>query len=161
MDKSIKILSDLTHYMKYAKYLPNKERRETYEETVTRNKNMHLKRFPEIKEEIEGAYKDVYDKKVLPSMRSMQFAGTAIEVNPKYFSSYNNLGHCYTLLNDREKSFEAFSKALTLNPKSLEIKNNLANYFMDKLWLCSCHDGPGTGIFFHERQPVHPFCHVV
>ena len=62
MDKSIKILSDLTHYMKYAKYLPKQERRETYEETVTRNKNMHLKRFPKIKEEIEVAYKDVYDK---------------------------------------------------------------------------------------------------
>ena len=82
MDKSIKILSDLTHYMKYAKYLPEKERRETYEETVDRNKNMHLTRFPDIKDEIEGAYEDVYQKKVLPSMRSMQFAGTAIEVNP-------------------------------------------------------------------------------
>ena len=68
--------------MKYAKYLPEKERRETYKETVTRNKDMHLKRFPEIKEEIETAYKDVYDKIVLPCMSSMQFAGSAIEVNP-------------------------------------------------------------------------------
>ena len=82
MDKSIKILSDLTHYMKYAKYLPEQQRRETYKETVDRNKQMHLKKFPEMKEEIEGAYKDVYEKKILPSMRSMQFAGTAIEVNP-------------------------------------------------------------------------------
>ena len=82
MDKSIKILSDLTHYMKYAKYLPEQQRRETYEETVDRNKNMHLKKFPDIKDEIEGAYKDVYQKKILPSMRSMQFSGTAIEVNP-------------------------------------------------------------------------------
>ena len=65
MDKSIKILSDLTHYMKYAKYLPEKERRETYEETVDRNKNMHLTRFPDIKDEIEGAYEDVYQKKIL------------------------------------------------------------------------------------------------
>ena len=82
MDKSIKILSDLTHYMKYAKYLPEQQRRETYKETVDRNKQMHLKKFPKMKEEIEGAYKDVYEKKILPSMRSMQFAGTAIEVNP-------------------------------------------------------------------------------
>ena len=62
MDKSIKILSDLTHYMKYAKYLPDMERRETYEETVTRNKDMHLSRFPEIKEEIE----DVSGEKMSP-----------------------------------------------------------------------------------------------
>jgi ribonucleoside-diphosphate reductase alpha chain len=42
---------------------------------------MHLKKFPELAEEIEAAYKFVYDKKVLPSMRSMQFAGKPIEIN--------------------------------------------------------------------------------
>lgn len=42
---------------------------------------MHLKRFPLLKDEIEDAYTFVYDKKVLPSMRSLQFAGKAIELN--------------------------------------------------------------------------------
>jgi ribonucleoside-diphosphate reductase alpha chain len=42
---------------------------------------MHLKKFPQLAEEIESAYKFVYDKKVLPSMRSMQFAGKPIEIN--------------------------------------------------------------------------------
>ena len=80
-NKSIQILSDITHFMKYAKYLDSSKRRETYAETVTRNKRMHLKKFPHLAEEIEDAYLYVCNKKVLPSMRSMQFAGKSIELN--------------------------------------------------------------------------------
>ena len=43
MELSNKILSDITVYMKYAKYLPEEERRETWEQLVTRNKEMHKK----------------------------------------------------------------------------------------------------------------------
>jgi len=75
------ILSEITTHLKYAKFVPEKNRRETWDELVTRNKEMHLKKFPELAEEIEAAYKYVYDKKVLPSMRSMQFAGKPIEIN--------------------------------------------------------------------------------
>ncbi|MAH44079.1 hypothetical protein CL614_10260 [archaeon] len=82
METNLELLSDLVHHMKYAKYLPEKNRRETYAETVKRNENMHKKAHPQLKDEIESAYKYVYKKKVIPSMRSMQFAGTAIEVNP-------------------------------------------------------------------------------
>jgi ribonucleoside-diphosphate reductase alpha chain len=42
---------------------------------------MHQTKFPQLKNEIEEAYKLVYDKKVLPSMRSLQFAGKPIELN--------------------------------------------------------------------------------
>ena len=52
MNVSNKILSDITVYMKYAKYLPEHNRRETWKELVTRNMNMHLKKYPELKEEI-------------------------------------------------------------------------------------------------------------
>lgn len=75
------ILSDLTVYMKYSKYIPELKRRETWEELVTRNQDMHLKKFPQLEDEIKKAYKLVYDKKVLPSMRSLQFAGKPIELN--------------------------------------------------------------------------------
>ena len=75
------ILSEITTHLKYAKYVPDKNRRETWDELVTRNKEMHLKKFPLLAEEIEAAYKYVYNKKVLPSMRSMQFAGKPIEIN--------------------------------------------------------------------------------
>jgi ribonucleoside-diphosphate reductase alpha chain len=67
--------------MKYAKFNPAKNRRETWQELVTRNKEMHQAKFPKLKDEIEEAYKLVYDKKVLPSMRSLQFAGKPIELN--------------------------------------------------------------------------------
>jgi ribonucleoside-diphosphate reductase alpha chain len=81
MDVTQGILSEITTYMKYSKYIPEKNRRETWEELVTRNKLMHQEKFPQLKNEIEEAYKLVYDKKVLPSMRSLQFAGKPIELN--------------------------------------------------------------------------------
>ena len=76
------ILSDITVHMKYARYLSQKERRETWAEIVDRNKAMHVKKYPELEDEINGAYELVYNKKVLPSMRSMQFGGKPIEVAP-------------------------------------------------------------------------------
>ena len=60
MELSNKILSDITVYMKYAKFVPELNRRETWEELVTRNKNMHIKKYPKLKDQIEEAYKSVY-----------------------------------------------------------------------------------------------------
>ena len=82
MTISNQILSDITVFTKYAKYLPELKRRETWDELVTRNKAMHLKKYPHMADEIDAAYKFVYEKKVLPSMRSMQFAGKPIEISP-------------------------------------------------------------------------------
>jgi len=82
MDISQRILSDITVYMKYAKYRPELNRRESWEELVTRNMEMHIKKYPKLEEEIRENYKFVYDKKILPSMRSMQFAGKPIEISP-------------------------------------------------------------------------------
>ena len=95
MEISNQILSDITTYMKYAKYLPNEFRRETWEETVTRNKEMHQETYPDLKEEIEEAYKYVYDKKVLPSMRSLQFGGKPIQISPNrvYNCAYAPIDH--------------------------------------------------------------------
>ena len=98
-DLSNKILSDITVHMKYAKYLPEKERRETWTELVERNKRMHVKKFPHLKEEINTAYQHVHDKKVLPSMRSMQFGGKPIEVAP------NRIFNCAYLPIDDWRSF--------------------------------------------------------
>jgi ribonucleoside-diphosphate reductase alpha chain len=81
MNISQEILSDIVVYNKYAKYISSKQRRETWEELVSRNKEMHQEKFPKLKEEIEDVYKMVYDKKVLPSMRSLQFAGKPISIN--------------------------------------------------------------------------------
>jgi ribonucleoside-triphosphate reductase (thioredoxin) len=82
MDISNRILSDITVYMKYAKYLPELKRRETWQELVTRNMEMHIKTYPQLEKEIRENYMYVYKKQVLPSMRSMQFAGKPIEISP-------------------------------------------------------------------------------
>ena len=82
MDISTRILSDITVYMKYAKYRPELKRRETWKELVKRNMDMHIKTYPNLKEEIKEVYKFVLNKKILPSMRSMQFAGKPIELSP-------------------------------------------------------------------------------
>jgi ribonucleoside-diphosphate reductase alpha chain len=81
LSKESQILSEITTHLKYSKYSPEKERRETWEELITRNKTMHQNRFPGLHDEIEDAYKFVYNKKVLPSMRSLQFSGKPIEIN--------------------------------------------------------------------------------
>ena len=75
------ILSNITVYMKYAKFIPELNRRENWYELVKRNEDMHLKKFPQLKDEINSAYRYVYEKKILPSMRSIQFAGKPIELN--------------------------------------------------------------------------------
>jgi ribonucleoside-diphosphate reductase alpha chain len=85
--------------MKYAKFIPELNRRETWEELVTRNKEMHLKKYPHIADDIETAYKLVYDKKVLPSMRSLQFGGKPIEISP------NRIYNCAYLPIDDIRAF--------------------------------------------------------
>ncbi len=82
MELAADILSQVAIFTKYARFNANKKRRETWKELVDRSKNMHIKRYPNLQEEIENAFAFVYDKKVLPSMRSLQFAGKAIEINP-------------------------------------------------------------------------------
>jgi ribonucleoside-diphosphate reductase alpha chain len=105
MDVNQRILSDITVFMKYARYLPELNRRETWTELVDRNKNMHLRKFPQLRDEIEAAYAYVYAKKVLPSMRSLQFAGPPIEIGNQRM--YN----CCALPVDH---YKAFSETLFL-----------------------------------------------
>jgi ribonucleoside-diphosphate reductase alpha chain len=81
MDISQKVLSDITIFNKYAKFVPEAERRETWEELVQRNMAMHLRKYPQIKDEIKSAYTFVFNRQVLPSMRSLQFGGTPIELS--------------------------------------------------------------------------------
>jgi ribonucleoside-diphosphate reductase alpha chain len=99
MNISNRILSEITVYMKYARYLPEVNRRETWNELVTRNKEMHQRKYPKLVDEIENVYKFVYDKKVLPSMRSLQFGGKPIEISP------NRIYNCAYLPIDDWRAF--------------------------------------------------------
>lgn len=90
-DLSKSILSDITVYGKYARYLPSKQRRETWPELVERNKQMHMMKYPKLAHKIVQLYdRSVLTKNILPSMRSLQFAGVPIERNPSriYNCSY-------------------------------------------------------------------------
>ncbi len=83
MDLSQKILSDITIHSKYARYVHNLQRREVWDEIINRNRDMHINKYPQLEAEIRDVYeRSVRPKKVLPSMRSLQFAGKAIERNP-------------------------------------------------------------------------------
>lgn len=96
MTNSIQILSDITVHSKYAKYIPQLERRETFNEICDRNMAMHIEKFPKLEDEIKNIYKNfVKTKKILPSMRSMQFGGKPIEINPSriYNCAYLPIDH--------------------------------------------------------------------
>ena len=99
MQKSTEILSDITVYMKYARFLSKENRRETWKEIVERNIKMHIEKFPFLEEEIKKNYQYVFEKKVLPSMRSLQFAGKPIEISP------NRIFNCAYLPIDHTDSF--------------------------------------------------------
>ena len=95
MDISQKILSDVTVFNKYAKFVPEVSRRETWEEIVDRNMAMHIRKYPMMKEEIKSAYKYVYNRQILPSMRSLQFGGRPIELsnNRMFNCAYSPANH--------------------------------------------------------------------
>ncbi|HEX5169234.1 MAG TPA: hypothetical protein VFW11_08665 [Cyclobacteriaceae bacterium] len=81
MELNQQILSDLIVHMKYSRYLPDMRRRESWAEICKRYEDMMIEKYPSLKEEINHWMQFVYKRKVLPSMRAMQFAGPAIARN--------------------------------------------------------------------------------
>lgn len=82
-------LSDITVFNKYARFIPEHGRRENYTEIVNRNKQMHQKKYPQLHDAIEELYKNyVHTKRILPSMRSLQFGGKPIEM------AHNRIFNC-------------------------------------------------------------------
>ena len=75
--------SNFVFTSKYARYNEKAKRRETWEEAVSRVETMHLKKYSKLPKEdkdlIKEAFNSVREKKVVPSMRSMQFGGTSVE----------------------------------------------------------------------------------
>lgn len=80
-DLGLDALSKLTVFSKYAKYVPELKRRETWDEIVDRYENMMVKKYPKLEDAIKKSAELIRAKKVLPSMRALQFAGPAAEVN--------------------------------------------------------------------------------
>ena len=124
MQLASKILSDVTVHMKYAKFIPELNRRENWDEIVTRNANMHIKRFPKLKDEIKSAYQLVHDRKILPSMRSMQFGGKPVMINNA------RLYNCCYLPMD---SYESFSEVMFLLLSGTGVGYSVQNHHIEKL----------------------------
>jgi len=124
MELSSKILSDITVHMKYARFLEDENRRENWEELVNRNMAMHIKKFPELELQIRKNYKFVLEKKVLPSMRSMQFGGKPIEVAP------NRIFNCaYMPIDD----WRSFSEAMFLLLGGTGVGYSVQKHHVEKL----------------------------
>jgi ribonucleoside-diphosphate reductase alpha chain len=124
MELAAKILSDVTVHMKYAKFIPELNRRENWDEIVTRNKNMHIKRYPKLKKEIAAAYEFVYSRKILPSMRSMQFAGKPAMINNARI--YNC---CYLPMD----SYECFSEVMFLLLSGVGVGYSVQSQHVERL----------------------------
>ena len=128
---SSKILSDVIVFSKYAKHIPKKKRRESFKEIVDRNRDMHLNnfkglsKFNSIKEDITSIYKDFIEtKKILPSMRSLQFSGKPIELSP------NRIYNCCYLPVD---NYHAFSESMFLLLGGTGVGYSVQGHHVEKL----------------------------
>ncbi|MBT8046753.1 MAG: hypothetical protein KJN67_06300, partial [Pontiella sp.] len=116
---------------RYARYLPDLGRRETYAEAVGRVRDMHIRAYPSAEEDIRWAFDQVIDKRCLPSMRSMQFGGPAIEKN--HARMYNcTFGIC-----DR------------------------VEFFAEGLFLLLCGTGVGFSVEFEHVEKLPPLTATV
>ena len=114
MATSQNILSEIVIFNKYAKFIPELNRRETWEEICQRNMQMHIHKYPQVKTEIQNIYKNfILTKKVLPSMRSLQFAGASIELsNNRMFNCLSSDTKFITSIGT--KSFNDFNNGDTV-----------------------------------------------
>jgi ribonucleoside-diphosphate reductase alpha chain len=101
---SIKALQDYTFSAKYARYLPEKKRRETYKESVDRVRNMMHKQYADKSEDlhadIDWAYDMMLKKKGLGSQRALQFGGDPI------FKHNARMFNCTVSFIDRIRFFQ-------------------------------------------------------
>ena len=97
------VYQDVIAMSRYARYIPEKNRRETWSETVTRLTSYLETKVPDLKKELKEIHDAVLNLEVMPSMRLMMTAGDACDRDN--ISAYN----CsYLAVNNKR----AFSEAL-------------------------------------------------
>lgn len=124
MDLGLETLSKLTVYGKYSRYIPELKRRETWDEIVSRYERMLLTKYPKQDSLIKATIPFVSQKKTLPSMRALQFAGPAAEVNNSRI--YNC---CYLPIDD----YHSFSEAMFLLLGGTGVGYSVQKHHVDKL----------------------------
>lgn len=117
-------LQEFTRISRYSRYRPDLGRRETWAEQVDRVFDMHAEFFSnkmnEIQEDFNFAKQMVLAKKVLPSMRSLQFGG------PSILRKHARMYNCSATFIDRPRSFQ------------------------EVMWLLLCGTGVGFSIQKHH-----------
>lgn len=74
--------SEFIHKSRYARWLDDKNRRETWDETVSRYTDYWRSKYDEgilPKNTLDLIYKNIHDLKVMPSMRALMTAGKALD----------------------------------------------------------------------------------
>lgn len=105
---SLKSLMNYTFVSKYARWCPEKKRRETWSESVDRVKQMmldkyvdpHHDNFLDVKDAISQAYEDMRKKKILGSQRALQFGGAPV------FKHNARIYNCIASYTDRVRFFQ-------------------------------------------------------
>ncbi len=115
-------LQNYTFVSKYARWIPEKNRRETWKEAVERVKNMMHTMYADkgISDEINWAYDMMYKKKILGSQRGLQFGGDPI------LKRHAKIYNCTSSYCDRLR------------------------FFQECFWLLLCGSGTGFSVQKHH-----------
>ena len=116
----MKALQSYTYYSRYACYNKENKRRETWFEAVDRMMDMHLRKYPIIKDEIEWIRPLIKEKRLLGSQRALQYGGAPIE---KKNARLHNCSFSYC---DRPR------------------------FFQEALWMLLCGSGVGFSVQKHH-----------
>ncbi len=119
-------LQDYTFISRYARFIPELSRRETWDEAVNRVRDMHLRKYPQISDKINWAFELMREKRVLGSQRALQFGGPPVE--KKNARLYN----CTVSFCDRPR------------------------FFQESFWLLLCGCGVGFSVQKHhiDKLPI-------
>jgi ribonucleoside-diphosphate reductase alpha chain len=124
-------LQNYTFVSKYARWIEDKNRRETWKEAVDRVKNMMHTQYPDIKEDIDWAYDMMYKKKVLGSQRALQFGGEPI------LKRHAKIYNCTSSYCDRLR------------------------FFQECFWLLLCGSGTGFSVQKHHVSKLPTLEHEI
>ena len=121
-------LQNYTFVSKYARWLEDKNRRETWKEAVERVKNMMHTMYADknISDDINWAYDMMYKKKVLGSQRGLQFGGEPI------MKRHSKIYNCTSSYCDRLR------------------------FFQECFWLLLCGSGTGFSVQQHHVSKLPP-----
>jgi len=130
---AIQELQNYTFVSKYARWIEDKNRRETWKEAVERVKNMMHTKYADygISEEIDWAYDMMYKKKVLGSQRALQFGGDPI------LKRHAKIYNCTSSYCDRLR------------------------FFQECFWLLLCGSGTGFSVQKHHVSKLPALEHNV